>query len=206
MGIFAVAQRLGKREVDADSSRQAERLSDLAGNAADAAGSSRILIQCVCNGGIISGGQRRACFANRQRVARLRAPLLAFQFFDEGGIVGDAGDDGDVFKVFGGGADHGGAADVDVLDEMAEGDAGLGGGFLKGIEIDDDHVDGLDAVRGDGGLVLLIAANVEQAAVDLGMEGLDAAVEHLGKAGELADVLDGEAGFAEGARRCRRWR
>ena len=31
------------------------------------------------------------------------------------------------------------------------------------------------------------------------MEGLDAAVEHLGEAGEVADVLDGEAGFAQGA-------
>ncbi len=115
------------------------------------------------------------------------------------GVVGNAGDDGDVFKVFGGGADHGGAADVDVLDEVAEGDAGLGGGFLKGVEIDDDHVDGLDVVLGDGGFVFGVAADVEQAAVDLGMKGLDAAVEHLREAGEVADVFDVEAGVAEGA-------
>ena len=50
---------------------------------------------------------------------------------------------------------------------MAEGDAGLGGGLLEGVEVDDHHVDGLDAVGGDGGLVLRVAANVEQAAVDL---------------------------------------
>ncbi len=115
--------------------------------------------------------------------------MVGLQFFDESGIIGDAGDDGDVFKVFGGGADHGRAADVDVFNEVAEGDAGLSSGLLEGVEIDDHHVDGLDAVRGDGGFVLGIAANVEQAAVDLGMQGLDAAIEHLGKAGQFADVL-----------------
>ena len=82
---------------------------------------------------------------------------------------------------------------------MAEGDAGLGGGLLEGVEVDDDHVDGLDRVLGDGGLVFGVAADVEQAAVHLGVEGLDAAVEHLGKAGEVADVLDGEAGIAKRA-------
>ncbi len=79
-----------------------------------------------------------------------------------------------------------------------EGDAGLGGGLLEGVEVDDDHVDGLDAVRVDGGDVLGVAADVEDAAVDVGVEGLDAAVEHLGEAGEVGDVADFEAGVAEG--------
>ena len=89
----------------------------------------------------------------------------AFHFFDESGVIGHAGDDGDVFEVFGRGANHRRAADVDVFDEVAEGYAGLGGGFLKGVEVDHHHVDGLDAVRGDGGLVLGVAANVEQTAM-----------------------------------------
>ena len=84
---------------------------------------------------------------------------------------------------------------------MAEGDAGLRGGFLKCVEIDYDHVDGLDAVRGDGGFVLGIAADVEQTAMHAGMQRLDAAIEHLRKAGEFADVLDCEAGFAQRAGR-----
>ncbi len=104
---------------------------------------------------------------------------VGLQLLDQGGIVGDAGDDGHVFKVLGGGADHGGAADVDVFDQMAEGDAGLRGGLLEGIEIDHHHVDGLDAVGGDGGFVLRVAANVEQAAMDAGVQGLHAAVQHL---------------------------
>jgi len=43
----------------------------------------------------------------------------------------------------------------------------------------------------------LFAAQVQQAAVDQGMEGLDPAIQHLGKARVLADVFDLEAGFAQ---------
>ena len=135
-------------------------------------------------------GQAPAGFAAERAAA-------ALHLFDQRGVIGDARDDGDVFKVLGSGADHRGAADVDVFDQMAEGYAGLGGGFLKGVEVDHHHVDGLDAVGGDGGFVLLIAANIEQAAVDPGVQGLDAAIEHLREAGEFADVFDRESGLAQ---------
>ena len=46
----------------------------------------------------------------------------------------------------------------------------------------------------------LVAAHVEDAAVDFGVEGLHAAVEHFGEAGEVGDVADGEAGIAQGLR------
>ena len=45
-----------------------------------------------------------------------------------------------------------------------------------------------------------VAADVEESAVDAGVQGFDAAVEHFGEAGEVADVLYGQPGFAEGAR------
>jgi len=121
------------------------------------------------------------------------------QFFGEGDVVAGLGDDGYVLEVLGGGADHGWAADIDVFDEMAEGDIGLRCSLFEGVEVDDDHVDGHDAVLGDGGFVLGFASDVEQAAVNSGVEGFDAAVEHFGEAGEVADVFDFEAGVAEGA-------
>ncbi len=119
------------------------------------------------------------------------------QLGDELRVVGWGADDGNVFKVLGGGAEHRRAADVDVLDQFGGGDAGLGGGLLEGVQIDDDHVDGLDGVGLDGGGVLGVGTNVEDAAVDLGMQRLDAAVEHLREAGEVGDVAHREAGFAE---------
>jgi hypothetical protein len=73
----------------------------------------------------------KACaLASRQRVARLSAGVGG-ELFGEGGVVGGAGDDGDVFEVLGGGAHHRRAADVDVLDDLGEGDAGLGAVFSK---------------------------------------------------------------------------
>jgi hypothetical protein len=82
---------------------------------------------------------------------------------------------------------------------MAEGGIGLGCGFLEGVEVDYDHVDGQDAVFGYCGFVVSFAADIEQATVDARVEGLDAAVEHFGKASQVADVLDLQAGFAESA-------
>ena len=47
------------------------------------------------------------------------------------------------------------------------------------------------------GRVLRVVADREQAAVHLGMQRLDAAVHHLGKAGELGHVDDLEPGVRE---------
>ena len=101
--------------------------------------------------------------------------------------------------VLGSGAQHGGAADIDVLDGICVLNAGLGDGGLEGIEVDDDHVDHLDAVRLGVAHVRLEVPAAEQAAVDLGVQGLDAAVHHLGKAGELVDHGDRDAGLLQNA-------
>ena len=60
----------------------------------------------------------------------------------------------------------------------------------------------MGSMRLAGGLVAmgLIAAHVEDAAVDFGVEGLHAAVEHLGEAGKVGDFAHGEAGIAQGLR------
>ena len=74
----------------------------------------------------------------------------------------------------------------------------FGDGRLEGVEIDDQQVDGRDAVRLGGAGVLGVAADGEQAAVHLGMQRLEAAVHHLGEAGVLGDVGDGDAGVLQG--------
>ena len=85
-----------------------------------------------------------------------------------------------------------------------EGDARLRSGLLKGVEIHHHHVDGDDTVLGHGGLVGWVVTNVQDPAVHLGMQRFDAAIEHLGKAGEIGDVLDGESGIAQCACRAAR--
>ncbi len=151
------------------------------------------------DGGVVGGGGGEGSLGEAPAGGSGELAGVGVEFGGEGLVVGGGGDDGDVFEVFRGGADHGGAADVDVFDDLGEGDAGLLGGGFEGVEVDDDHVDGLDRVGGDRGEVIGVFADVEDAAVDLGVEGFDAAVEHFGEAGEVGDVADGEAGFAEGA-------
>ena len=50
---------------------------------------------------------------------------------------------------------------------------------------------------GHGGGVRRIFAAVQNTAVNFGMQRLDTAIEHFGKAGEVGDVFDGDAGIAQ---------
>ena len=94
-------------------------------------------------------------------------------------------------------AEHGRAADVDVLDRFLEGHVGLGDGLFKGVEIHHHEVDGEDAVRLRLGDVLRVFAQEEQAAVHLRVQRFDPAIHHLGKAGELGDLAGGDAFLVE---------
>ena len=107
------------------------------------------------------------------------------------------GQHGDEIVVLGGGADEGGAADVDVFDAVLEGSAAGDGGF-EGVEVDGDEVDGRDVVGGHLRLVFRQVAPAEDAAVDLGDEGFDAAVEDFGEAGVVGDLDDRDSGIAQG--------
>ena len=95
--------------------------------------------------------------------------------------------------VLGGRADHGGAADVDHLDDRLFGRAALRRDLFERVEADDDHVDGLDAVLGDGRHVLGVVALGEDAGLDARVHGLDPAAEHLGELGDVGDLGDRDA-------------
>jgi len=112
-------------------------------------------------------------------------------------VVGGVGDDGDGRVVLRGAAQHGRAADVDVLDGVFERAVGLRDGGFEGVEVDDDEVDEVDAVFLGFVEVLMRVAPAEEAAVDLRVQGLNAAFHDLREAGVLADVRHRQAGVAE---------
>ena len=80
-------------------------------------------------------------------------------------------------------------------------DARLVRRLLKRVQIDHHHVDRLDPVLLHRGHMLLVPADVQNAAVHLGMQRLYAAVQHLRKSGQIADVAHTESGLAQRARR-----
>ena len=81
---------------------------------------------------------------------------------------------------------------------------GLGGGFLESVEIHYDHIDGLNSVPGHGCDMLRIFATKQNAAVNLGMQRLDAAVEHFRKTSKLGDVFYGDCRNHAAVWRCLR--
>ncbi len=151
------------------------------------------------DGAVVSGRRGEGLSGKLPAGSAREGALMDGELFGEARIVGRGGDDGYVFKVFRRGADHGRAANVDVLDDLGGADVGLERGLLEGVEVDDDEVDGLDAVGIDGGDVFGVLADVEDATMDPGVQGFDSSVEHLGETGELRDVADSEPGLAKGA-------
>jgi len=121
----------------------------------------------------------------------------AGEFVGDGVVVGGRRNDSYVVEILGGGTNHGWSADVDVLDQFFEGHSRLSRGFFEGVEIYDHHVDGGDAVLGDSRYVFGIFAAVQDAAVNLRVQGLDAAVEHLGESGKVGDIFYCDAGVTQ---------
>lgn len=112
------------------------------------------------------------------------------------GIVGGIGDDRDEGVVLGGGAHHRGAADIDILDNLVAACA-LGDGLGEGVEVDHDQVDHADRMFAGRSHVAGIIAHREQAAMDDRVQRLDAAIHHLGKAGEVGDVAHFQPSVAQ---------
>ncbi len=93
--------------------------------------------------------------------------------------------------IFRRGAHHGRAADIDIVDRIVVGAVGAAHGGGERIEIDRQQIDGLDGVLAHHRLIE--AAPAQQAAVNLRMQGLDAAAHDFRKAGVLGDFLDRDA-------------
>ena len=108
-------------------------------------------------------------------------------------VAAGVDDDRDRGVVLGGGADHRGAADVDLLHALVGGGAG-GDRLLERVEVDDDQLERLDAQLGE-----LLAVRVqplvgEDAGVHARVQGLDPAVQALREAGQLLDRRDRDTG------------
>ncbi len=77
--------------------------------------------------------------------------------------------------------------------------AGFGGDVGEAVEVDDHHVDGSDAVRGEGAHMIGFSAHGEDAGGDARVDGFNAAIHHFGELSDFGDVGDGDAGIAQKA-------
>ncbi len=97
--------------------------------------------------------------------------------------------DHDAFVVLRRGSDHRGTADVDLLDRLFEGHVGAAHCFHERIEVAAEEVDGLEPVTLERLHVLWLVAAREQAGVHPWVQGLDAAIHHLRKAGQVCNGM-----------------
>ena len=147
----------------------------------------------LVDGGVVGGrmGERLSC----EPATLIKGEALAV--LDAGGdecIIVRIGDDGDGGAVLGCATHHGRTADIDLFD---------GGGFVSSgadrvgerIQIDDHQIERLDAKLFQLCRVVLIGHVSENARVDMRVEGFDATVKALRKAGYFRDFRHLDAKF-----------
>ena len=189
--VLAIAQVIDLLQRDLELGRGVRHVARLSG---EPTGDSRV----VGGGGLVDLHLQTTTGGKRGAAAGLA------HLGQDGVVVGRVGDDGDARGVLGGRAQHGGTADVDVLDGVREGDLGVGDSLLELVQVDDDQVNQLNAVLSGLLHVLLGIAAGKQSAVNLGVQRLNAAVHHLGIARELLDGGYGNARVLDGTSRAAR--
>jgi len=101
--------------------------------------------------------------------------------------------------IFRGGSKHGWAPNIDIFYRVFEAAVEVGDGLFEGVQIHAYQIDALQAVFLHGGFVSIIVAPIQEASVNLWVQGFDSAIQHLGEAGKFTDVYDWDACFANSA-------
>jgi hypothetical protein len=126
---------------------------------------------------------------------RAREAAVRFDFGQHLSVLIGRGEHADVVPVFRRGAQHRRTADVDVFDRLLERAVRLCHRALERIQVQHQQIDRRDAQFGHHRVVGTAAT--EQAAVDLRMQGLDAAVHDFREAGHVAHVAHHDTGVAQ---------
>ena len=122
---------------------------------------------------------------------------FSLDLLDDLRVVSRINDNCDGTVILGRGADHRGAADIDVFDGVSERAVRLRDRLLKRVEVHDDEVDRINAVLFQSLHVLGEVAAGQNAGVNLRVKRLHAAVEHFRKAGVICDFFHSNAFLLE---------
>ncbi len=145
--------------------------------------------QPIGDGCVVGGGTREGPLGEAQARGAGGRPAMAREFGDQRPVVVTVDHNRDIAMIFCCSADHGGAADVDVLDAFGERRA-LGHGLLERVQIDDQEIDRRDVVGLHRSDMIRIVAARQKAPMHLWVERLESPIHHLGEAGQAGDVAD----------------
>ena len=131
-------------------------------------------LEPVDDRGVVRGGAREGGARERFTGLGTDGAVVRVQLREQWSVLVGTRDDGDPRVVLGGGPRHRRTADVDGLDV---------GPLLERVKVRHDELEGQDAVEIEVATVALVAEIGEEATVDLRVQGLYAAIEHLGRPG-----------------------
>ena len=139
---------------------------------------------------IVAGGMAEGLLGQAEPGLQGQASPLRLKLLKNPVVVLFSNHNGHVPEVLGCRPNHGGAADVDLFHRFLQSDSGPGDGLLEGVEVDHQHVDGMDGLVPHLPPVFFILPDPQQPPVDLGMKRLDPAAQNLRKSGHLGHLGD----------------
>src|SRR5690554_4292400 len=151
--------------------------------------------QVVGDGTVVTGGVLEGFYRQVEASAVGQLAVVVRQLFQYPAVVGGVHHNGHIVVVLGGGANHGGAADVDVLNGGGQVAVRVGHGVLERVQVDHHHVDGVDAMLAHNGVIG--TATAKDATVNLRVQGFDPPVHHFREAGVIGHFGDGHLVFLQ---------
>ena len=150
--------------------------------------------EVVADGGIVVADAVE-CRHRQGEAGGLTGGALLTQFTQHAFVLRGVGQHGHVLPVLGGTAHHGWATDIDVFNGVFEGAVGVGHRGLERIQVDDEQVNGANAIRLQRLHVLGHVTARQQTPVYHRVQGFHAAIQHLGKASDIGHFTHGQAGL-----------
>src|SRR5690606_23109981 len=142
--------------------------------------------QISCDGTVVGCGVGKNLGSQFQAQAVGGRTVGAVDFGEDATVIGGVDDHRRTTDRcalgFCSGAQHGGTADVDVLNGIGKGAAGLGDGFAEGVEVHHQKVNAINAVLFQCLHVFSTVPPCQQTAMNLGVKRLHTPIEDLGGA------------------------
>ena len=186
MGVFSVPQHGLLVEIQAQVRRQnlpARRLFEFGARKIPA---DRLVIGCGVGERLRGQVETQVC---------THATIVRLHFRDDARVVVRVDDDADAGMVFGSRPQHRGSADIDIFDRIGQRAVGRRNRLPERIEVDDQQVYRIYIMGRHRCIV--DAAATQETPVNLRVQGLDATIHDLGKAGVIRDLGDIDTGVQE---------
>ena len=149
----------------------------------------------VGDGAVVSRRVLEGLYGKVKTGLKSGVTVVGIKFFEQARVIAGIHDNDHIPMVFGRRSHHGGTTNINILDRIFQAAVGARYGALEGIQIDHDHIDGVDAMgRHD---VVVRAPASQNTAVNFRVEGLYSAVHHLGKARVFRHFGHRDTGFLQ---------